>query len=152
MGQALTREEIWSERAFAVYRRFLNVLARIEPDGQLGQLEYIHRFHPDWKKRITAPYWLFDQELTALDVKTPLHIATYDGRNYSGRTGGLEVWRDSDPKVRRLASLLLRGARPTRRVRTTNAHRAHTPLTLKRGYRTDQNLIELRVTLLSEFA
>ncbi len=49
MGQALTRDEIWSERAFTVYRRFLNVLARTAPDGQLGQLEYIHRFHPDWR-------------------------------------------------------------------------------------------------------
>lgn len=152
MGQPLTREQIWSDPTFAVYRRFLNVLARIGPDGRATQLEYIHRFHPDWEERITAPYWLFDENLTALDVETPLHVATYDGRQYRGRIGGLEVWRESDPKVKRLRSLLLRGAPATRRLRTTNAHRAHTPLSLRHGYPTDEKLIELRTTLLTEFS
>ena len=131
-----------------MYRSFLNILARIRDDGQPERFEVIRAFHPDWRKRITAPYWLFDESLSALDMRTPLHLATYDGRKYCGRIGGLEVWRDDDPPVARLHQMLLRGTPKKRGLRTTNAQHAHTGLPLLRGYPTDEDLIKLRTELL----
>ncbi len=152
MATPLTREQIWEEPKYAVYRSFLNVLARIRADGQPEQFEVIRAFHPDWRKRITAPYWLFDESLSAFDMRTPLHLATYDGRAYRGRIGGLEVWRDDDPRVKRLHKMLLRGTPKERRLRTTNAQRANTPLPLRRGYPTDEDLTEVRTELLDLIA
>ena len=150
MGQPLTHEQIWSDPRFGIYRRFLNVLARIGPDGREEQLEYIHEFHDNWEHRISAPYWLFDPSLTALDLNAPLHIATYDGREYRGPKGGLEVWRDANPRVRRLRSLLLRDVPSTRGLRIAATQRAHSsPVSLGRAYPTDAALSTLRDSLIS---
>lgn len=142
LGRGLSREEIWSQPELAVYRKFLNILARPGPTD-LQQYETIRRFHPDWRMRARAPYWLLDDSLSSFNLEQPLLSATY-----SARGGGLEQWRTSDPRVRELRALLLRGATATRSLRSVNGQQAHPKLPLDRGYRTDDQLKELRATLL----
>jgi len=54
LSRPLTREQIWNDDTLAVYRTFLNVLARASPSG-LKQYESIRPFHDDWRNRCTAP-------------------------------------------------------------------------------------------------
>lgn len=142
LGQPLTRQEIWSDPHYSTYRRFLNVLARTDNSGLLHQYESIHRFHDDWRERCMAPYWVFDRNGSLFNFESPLHVATYNGQ-----PGAIERWHTSDPRVRELQSLLLRGAKVTRGLRSTNAQRSHPKLNLSGGYPSDRQLVALRTTL-----
>jgi len=122
LSQPLTREQIWSDDRYEVYRHFFNVLARSDQDG-LKQYEHIYKYHEDWLKRCSGPYWLFDPDGTRFDLRNPLHIATYQGE-----TGQIERWRDADERAYELRSLLLRGAKSTRGLRTTHPQRPHPKL------------------------
>lgn len=144
MGEPLTREEIWSDGSYAVYRDFLNVLARPGVKGRLKQHEWVHAFHEDWLKRCAAPYWLFDPDKSALNLSASLHIASYHGP-----TPSIERWRTRDPRVRKLRGLLLRGAKDTRGLRSLSPYRPHPKLNLRNGYSTDSSLSLLRTKLLS---
>ena len=105
--------------------------------------EFVHRFHDNWRERAHAPYWPFDANHTGLNLTSPLLLATYDGE-----PGQIERWHTSDDRVRDLRSMLLRGARPSRGLRSTNIWQPHAKLNLSNGYGTDGELRELRMTLL----
>jgi hypothetical protein len=139
LSQPLTRDAIWTEQRYSQYRPFLNVLARTDQNGDLQQYEFVHKFHDDWRKRCSAPYWVFDRDDSLFNIENALHVATYDGQ-----PGAIERWHTRDPQVRQLRSLLLRGAKPTRGLRSTNAQRAHPKLNLGAGYRSDYELTALR--------
>jgi hypothetical protein len=143
LGQPLTRELIWSDDQYEVHRGFFNVLARSTPTG-LEQHEYNHRFHDDWRKRCNAPYWVFDLDDTRLEISSPVSLA-----GYRGEPGQIERWETGDERVAELRSLLLRGARPTRGLRSTNLQRAHPKLNLSAGYPSDVDLRQLRSRLIA---
>ncbi|HEY4896302.1 MAG TPA: hypothetical protein VII01_09445 [Solirubrobacteraceae bacterium] len=142
LGEGLSRETIWSDDRYSVYRRFFNVLARVDGSG-LTQHEFVHRFHDNWRERARAAYWLFDANHTGLNLTSPLLLATYDGE-----PGQIERWHMSGDRVRDLHSMLLRGARPSRGLRSTNIWQPHPKLNLSNGYRTDGELRDLRTKLL----
>jgi hypothetical protein len=139
----LTRQTIWADDRYSAYRRFFNILARTVPDGSLERYEHIHKFHDDWENRCTAPYWVFDPELSLFNLTSPLHVASYHGQPRA-----IERWRTSDERAKELRALLLRGAKSTRGLRTTNGQRAHPPLNLGRGYPSGAQLHALRTSLL----
>jgi hypothetical protein len=67
VGEPLTREAIWTDDRHAIYREFLNILARPGRNDELEQYESVHPFHDDdWRDRCRSPYWLFDPDGTAL--------------------------------------------------------------------------------------
>jgi hypothetical protein len=115
LKEPLTREAIWGEQRNSIYREFLNILARVGPDGNLQQYEFVHKFHDDWKERCSAPYWVFDPDESFFQMDDALHIATYDGQ-----PGAIEKWNTDVPKVGELRSLLLHGAKSTRGLRSTH--------------------------------
>jgi hypothetical protein len=124
VGQLLDRYALWSDDTFERYRHFFNVLAR-PVGGILQQHETIHRYHPDWEARALAPYIVFDPRGTSFNLKTPLHVASYDRR-----ANAIEVWREEDERVREIGELILPSP-PTRRgLRSTNVQRAHPKMNL----------------------
>jgi hypothetical protein len=103
----------------------LNILAR-PVNGVLEQYETVHRFHPDWRQRAEAPYIVFDEAQTRFNLHKPLQVASYDPQR-----GGIESWRKSNGRVRRLAELILPDP-PTRRgLRSTNRQRSHPKMNLR---------------------
>jgi hypothetical protein len=74
----------------------------------------------------------------------PLHLATYDKS-----PGGFEIWRTRDRQVKQLRSMLLKGAPPTRGLRTVNVQHPHPKLNLRHGYPTDHALDQLREELIA---
>lgn len=135
MKEGVSRSEIWTDPCLAAYRRFYNVLARLE-DGKLVHHEAMTR-HDDWQHRASTPYLLFDADLTDVDLDRPPHVATYDPR-----LGPVEVWRRADPHVRELEELLFveRGIR--RRLRTHNTQQPHRHINLT-NFPADRSFDEL---------
>lgn len=123
MERGVSRQQLWSDPACTPYRSFFNTLA-VARAGQLVNCE-VFAEHTDWARRCSAPYWLFDKSLSAINTRTPQHVATY-----SGTRGTVETWRSrEDARVRRLSSVLFPvGAR--RQLRTTNLQRAHPPINI----------------------
>lgn len=109
VAEPLTRQQIWTDESYSEYRDFLNILSRPGPDGALEQHEYVHKWHRDWERRSDAPYWLFDPGRSRFNLRSPVHIASYNHP-----AGGIERWHSSDERVRDLRSRLLRGARASR--------------------------------------
>ncbi len=72
------RAALWTDPAHALYRKFYNVLVRL--DGKrLVQSETFHDYHDDWKRRAEAPYVLFDAAHSAFNLMSPHHVATWEG-------------------------------------------------------------------------
>ena len=125
VGRLLTRESIWADDGHKAYRQFFNVLAR-PINGVLQQHETIHKFHPDWSDRADAPYIVFDTERTGFRLRDPLHVATYEPAR-----DDIEQWRNEEPRVARLANLILPSQPTTRGLRSTNPYRSHPKMNLQ---------------------
>jgi hypothetical protein len=54
------RARLWTDAAYVPYRKFYNVLDRVE-GGHLVHHEKIHPHHDDWERRADAPYVVFDK-------------------------------------------------------------------------------------------
>lgn len=124
--ELLRRRQIWSERRYARYRRFYNVLARVEGNG-LRQHETFHSYHRDWRRRARAPYVTFnlDPALTRLNLSSPIFVAE------KGVASLVEEWRsDRDQRVDQLESVLFQEFGIQRRLRSTNPQRAHPHIAL----------------------
>ena len=85
--EALSREDVWQDARYEPYRRFYNILARPAPAGW-QQSETFHEFHNDWRRRIEAPYFLFDPDRTHFNMVNPLLVGTY-----LKEIGAPERWR-----------------------------------------------------------
>ena len=142
VGRLLDRHVIWADDDYEPYRRFFNILAR-PVDGILQPCETIHRFHPDWQERAEAPYIVFNPETTRFDLRSPLHVASYEREG-----GGVEVWRQDRAQVRRVAELILPDP-PTRRgLRSINRYRPHPKMNLHRQAHRAGGFEALRAQLL----
>jgi hypothetical protein len=120
----LPRAALWMDRAYAPYRKFYNVLARL--DGEcLVQSETFHKFHENWESRAAAPYVLFDLENSAFNVKAPHHVATWDGATIP------ENWM-KDARSREIERLLFIERGIGRRLRTAPSGYGHSKLNLLR--------------------
>lgn len=140
--QLLNRHVIWSEDEYEPYRRFFNVLAR-PVSGELRQYETFHRYHPDWDRRASAPYIVFDPVETRFDLENPPLVASYE-RNQ----GGIEKWRDNDPMARRLAALVLPNSPSKRGLRSVNIQRSHPKMNLESQARRAGGYENLKAELL----
>jgi hypothetical protein len=119
VAQSISRLDLWQNPAFEAYRRFYNVLAKLE-DGVLQQSETFHRYHDDWMRRADAPYVVFRPEESWVNLKNPLHVADKES------TSAVEVWRSGwDDRVRDLERILFEQYSITRRLRTTHPQIAH---------------------------
>lgn len=118
--ETISRERIWEDKSYSQYCSFFNILAR-PTKGKLEQYELIGDGHDDWKKRITAPYIIFDSDpkKTNFNMKNPLLVALKS----SGKV--LEEWNYEDTKVKTLRYLLFDQFGITRHLRTNNLQRAH---------------------------
>jgi len=140
----ISRWEIWQNRQYKKYRRFYNVLA--EPKGSiLTQRETFHPYHPNWQKRIEAPYILFeeDKSLSHFNLTNPLYVATYDGTIP-------EKWNSDDSELTaRIEKLLFIERGFSRRLRTSPTGYGHRHINLtqnKKGAQLNnlrQELLEL---------
>jgi len=140
--EALSREQVWHDDAYEPYRRFYNILARPGPDGW-QQHETFHEFHEDWRRRIEAPYFLFDPDRTHFNVTNPLLVGTF-----LKEIGAPERWRsDADPLVERLERVLFEERGIARRLRTSNTYRPHTQVNLAAAPPA-RSIVQLREELL----
>ncbi|HEY5328786.1 MAG TPA: hypothetical protein VIJ79_02780 [Acidobacteriaceae bacterium] len=123
------RAALWTDPAYAPYRKFYNVLARLN-GTHLVQSEKFHPYHNDWKLRAKAPYVLFDPAHSVFDLKSPHHVATWD------RTTIPETWK-TDVRSRKIEHLLFteRGI-DDRRLRTSPTGFGHAKLNLLKAGRT----------------
>jgi len=135
----ISRKELWTNPAYADYRSFYNVLARLE-NGQLVQNETFHKYHLDWQHRAKAPYVIFDETASHFNFQDPHCVATWE------KGAGLpEPWA-ADTRSRTLEQLLFIERGITRRLRTSPTLRAHTKLNLaldRRRVRPGRNLPNL---------
>jgi len=122
------RAVLWTDRAYAPYRKFYNALARLD-GNRLVQSETIHPYHKDWERRAEAPYVLFDAAQSAFNLTTPHHVATWD----SGATIP-ETWA-ADPRSKDIEQLLFVERGIDRRLRTAASGYGHAKLNLVRAGR-----------------
>jgi len=119
------RKALWTDPAYASYRKFYNVLARL--DGRrLVQSETFHDYHNDWKLRAKAPYVLFDAAQSVFNLKSPHHVATWDGATIP------ETW-GVDARTREIEQLLFVERGINRRLRTSASGYGHAKLNLVRS-------------------
>jgi hypothetical protein len=126
VAHAISREQLWLERRFTQYRKFYNVLAKLE-DGVLRQKETFHDYHLDWAKRAAAPYVIFDpgDAMTRLNLENPLYVADKPPHQ------PLEVWHASrDHRVQKLRQALFGRLKIARGLRTTHPQMAHRHIAL----------------------
>ncbi len=113
------REQIWRDNRYAIYREFLNVLAKPE-NGGLVQYEFFGKGHQDWDKRITAPYVIFDQQNTDFNLDNPLRVAT------KSENSPIESWNSGNNELAKwLEKSLFIDFGITRRLRTQSEQHAH---------------------------
>ena len=129
VGTLVDRADLWTDPKYALYRRFYNVLARLD-DGRLVQCETFHNYHDDWKRRAEAPYVLFDVAHSTFNLRSPHLVATWNGV-----TDSPETWA-ADGRSREIERLLFveRGI-DRRRLRTSAFGYGHTKLNLLRAGR-----------------
>jgi len=118
-GIVTERKLIWTNPAYAPYRKFYNILT----DSNGKQLETFHPFHKDWKIRATAPYIFFDPAKSLFNLDSPYLVATWDGE------GMQETWR-RDRKTKNIEELLFVERDIKRRLRTSKTGYAHVKLNL----------------------
>jgi hypothetical protein len=122
------RAALWTEPALAPYRKFYNVLARLN-GGRLVQSETFHEYHDDWERRAEAPYVLFDGKHTIFNLRSPHHVATWDGTSIP------ETW-GTDDRSREIERLLFVERGINRRLRIAASGYGHAKLNLIRAGRT----------------
>ena len=125
------RSQIWRNSYLRPYTQFFNLLAEPSLDSEMKHKELIHKFHDNWKDRISAPYIIFDdnENLTHFNLMDPLQIATY-----TPGTGPFELWRSGESaNVSNLERLLLADSGGTRRLRTSNKYMPHRHINLGRS-------------------
>jgi hypothetical protein len=119
------RKNLWTDRTYAPYRKFYNVLARF--DGKrLVQNETFHKYRDDWERRAQAPYILFDAADSVFNLKDPHRVATWA---YGASVP--EAWA-SDDRTKEIEQLLFLERSIDRRLRTAKSFRAHPKLNLVR--------------------
>jgi hypothetical protein len=119
------RKALWRDPAYAPYRKFYNVLARL--DGRrLVQSETFHHFHSDWRLRAKAPYVLFDPARSAFNLRFPHCVATWE----DGATVP-ETWK-ADARTKEIENLLFIERGINRRLRTSASGYGHAKLNLVR--------------------
>lgn len=120
------RAALWKNPAYAPYREFYNVLARLR-GGQLVQSEKFHPYHVNWEARARAPYVLFDAGQSAFNLKSPHHVATW-----KSNAATPERWK-TDTRSKEIEGLLFteRGI-DDRRLRTAKSGYGHAKLNLIR--------------------
>jgi hypothetical protein len=123
------RKALWTDAAYAPYRKFYNVLARLV-GGRLVQSETFHDYHDNWSLRAKAPYVLFDVAQSSFNLRSPHHVGTWE----KGASTP-ETWF-TDARSTRIEHLLFveRGIR--RRLRTAKSGFGHAKLNLLRAGRT----------------
>jgi hypothetical protein len=129
------RRHIWTERRYMPYRKFYNVLARLNGGGALEQYETFHRFHnDDWQRRATAPYIIFDPDptMSVVDLNHPLLVACREPRER------LETWRNGVVRVAKLRRVLLSDNGIPRNLRTNNLQQTHRQIALHKYVLPDQ--------------
>jgi hypothetical protein len=134
----LPRSLAWDGRP---YGQFLNLLVRAD-GGSIVHREWFHPEHPEWRRRVNAPYVVFDPAKTRINVERPPHVAMFDGP-----CGGIETWRN-DATARRVADLVL----PTsgqRGLRSRNPYIAHPPLNLAEPAKRARSFNALRSELIT---
>ena len=137
------RADLWTDPAHSAYRKFYNVLARLD-GGRLVQSETFHKYHENWKVRAEAPYVLFDAVHSAFNLESPHHVATW---NYGAPTP--EKWT-KDCRSKEIERLLFAERGIVRRLRTSKSGYSHTKLNLGSAGRTPRpgrTLQELRQAL-----
>ena len=138
------RKDLWTDPAHASYRKFYNVLARLD-GGRLVQCETFHKYHDNWKDRAKAPYVLFDVAHTAFNLKCPHHVAKWEKGAPTP-----ETWFTNDPRSKEIERLLFIERGIKRRLRTSPKGYGHAKLNLLRAGRTARpgsSLPELRRAL-----
>jgi hypothetical protein len=122
--ETLSRDEIWKEDKYSLYRDFYNILSRPEKE-HMKQCEIIGKGHPDWKNRLTASYIIFDSnpQLTNFNIINPLEVAIKRPDMV------IEEWLDT-PKVKDLKNILLLQFGCNRNLRINNIQRAHRHIAL----------------------
>lgn len=137
------RKDLWTNPAYADYRSFYNVLARLE-NGRLVQNETFHTYHSDWQHRAEAPYVIFDETASHFNLQDPHCVATWE------KGAGIpEKWA-ADARSQTLEQLLFLERGITRRLRTSPTLRAHAKLNLAWGrhmVRPGRNLPDLAQAL-----
>ena len=78
VGALITRNMLWADPRYRLYRNYYNVLATITHDAPEHH-ETFHRYHDDWARRCEAPYVIFDPSSTRFNVTSRLRVATYAG-------------------------------------------------------------------------
>jgi hypothetical protein len=137
------RAALWRQSRYAPYRKFYNVLARLD-NGRLTQSETFLPYHDNWKHRARAPYVLFDPARSAFNLDSPHHVATWDSK-----TAPPETWK-RDVTTREIERLLFVGRGIDRRLRTSSTGYGHAKLNLLRKVSAashDRNLSEMTKAL-----
>lgn len=120
------RPMLWTSPEYAPYRKFYNVLARLN-GTRLVQCETFHPYHDDWKRRASAPYVLFDPANSAFNITSPHHVATWDGGCPP------ETW-NTDRRSKEIERLLfIEREIVDRRLRTASSGYGHAKLNLIRA-------------------
>ncbi len=119
------RAALWTDPANALYRKFYNVLARLD-GGRLVQSETFHKHHDDWERRAEAPYVLFDAAHSAFNLRSPHGVATWEGATIP------ETWA-TDARSRKIERLLFVERGIDRRLRTSASGYGHAKLNLVRA-------------------
>ena len=118
VARLLDRQDVWTNQRWSRYRGFYNILAELRR-GRFAQREVFHPHHDNWRDRLKSPYVLFDQHLSAFNLRNPLHVASFL------RTPP-ESWRSRrDERVRKLEELLFCERGIARRLRTAARGHAH---------------------------
>ena len=123
--RALVRHRacLWTNPAYVSYRKFYNVLARLE-GGHLVQSETFHPKHGDWERRADAPYVVFDSAYSFFNLTAPHCVATWE---YGRPTP--ELWK-TDDRSKDIERLLFDDRGINRRLRTSVGGHPHPKLNL----------------------
>ncbi|MEP7134794.1 MAG: hypothetical protein ABI904_07650 [Chloroflexota bacterium] len=150
VAEMISRDQLWQDKSYAVYRKFFNVLAKLR-DNKLIQHEYFGNGHDDWKKRLSAPYIIFnqDKQFTDFNLVNPLFVAT------RLEDSPFEHWHSNNNKlVKRLEESLFIKLGVERRLRTKSEQHAHRHIPLHKYIVQDQRYESLKIlrSELSEIA
>jgi hypothetical protein len=134
----IARDQIWQGDRYAVYRDFLNVLAKLER-SELVQHEFFGKGHDDWRLRSQSPYILFDPIETDFNLVNPLHVAT----RYPDSL--FEEWNSNENElVNDLESSLFKNFKIDRRLRTRSKQYIHRHISLHNFIDEAQRVISFR--------
>ncbi|HEY9285128.1 MAG TPA: hypothetical protein VIP46_16870 [Pyrinomonadaceae bacterium] len=128
--EAISRQQLWAEDRFSIYRAFYNTLAK-PSGGILIRHEPFGNEHKDWLIRSEAPYIIFesDSHLTDFNTSTPIKVATKPADS------PFERWHsDSNGLVNHLEDVIFTRLKIKRRLRIGSVQRAHRHISLHRDF------------------